>query len=400
MTDYTADLVSATRAYTEKLNLTKAGHMRLDEVLRDQCRLYNGALQHRRDAYGMAGVSISLPEQGKELTLIRADDPEAAAIMRRVQEGTLQRLDRAFNAFFRRVKAGQTPGFPRFKPASRYRTLTINGNDKVKGCVKKPKCAGGKWWLRVKGLHPMWFRPNRDLPAIEYLVEVRITRTPRRVEAQLVYRVPTEIPTAPTHPVNPVGIDLGVNDAVTTSDGKAWQGHVKNTDRLERLHQKVSGAKKGSNNRRKKVRMLAKESDRNTARRKGWTHQVSAAIVKGGYDFIAAEDLGVKEMLEKRNDALPREVEAGMNREMAAQAWGDLLEKIRYKAESAGIAFVQVDPAYTTSGCSRCGRVVNKAIGEQIHHCPRCGLTIKKSLNSAINILRRGLDAHATSEAA
>ena len=87
--------------------------------------LYNAALQERRDAYRMAGVGISLYQQMVELTGIRQDSTEWAALDVNLGRGVLRRLDRAMNAFFRRIKEGGTPGFPRFKPMSRFRCIEL-----------------------------------------------------------------------------------------------------------------------------------------------------------------------------------------------------------------------------------------------------------------------------------
>ena len=107
------------RTYQFRVQLTSNGHSRLDERLRAHARLYNAALQERRDAWRMARVSLSFASQCRELTLVRQDDPEWEGELRRLAVGTLKRVDLAFAAFFRRVKAGETPGFPRFKVVSR-----------------------------------------------------------------------------------------------------------------------------------------------------------------------------------------------------------------------------------------------------------------------------------------
>ena len=381
-------VIPITRTYRVKLYPSKAAHQRLDEELRAQARLYNAALENRRWAYKMGGHTITLGQQSRELTQIRADDPEYGAVHRTIQVGTLRRLDKAFQAFFRRVRNGDRPGFPRFKPAFRFRTLVCDNNVQVRSMVKIGE--GGKGVVRVKGMLPMRFKTNRPLPPIGNLVELRVTRTPRRVEAHLVFTTQAEVPTALAEPVRPVGLDLGVHSQVTFSDGRAVPGYQRRRQSIKRLQRRVSRAKKGSNSRGKKVSALAKEHDRESARRKGWTHELSAAIVKD-HDFVAAEALSIQRMVQERNEALPREVEKRVNQGIADQAWGDLLEKIAYKAESAGVGFAQVDPKNTTIACSGCGAMVPKAIGERTHRCPHCRLVMAKGWNSAINVLRLGL---------
>ena len=382
-----------TRTYRVKLRLSKSAHARLDDELQAQCRLYNAALEHRRWAWKMGRHSVTYAEQSRELTLVRSDDPAYSNVHRTIQIGTLHRLDRAFGAFFRRVQAGEKPGFPRFKSSRRFRTIVCDNNVQARSMLKVDE--DGRGYLRIKGLPIMRFRARRELPAVENLAEIRVTRTPRRVEAHLVFRTPSEVPDPPKTPENPVGLAMGVHQQVTMSDGRMVPGYQRDTRRLKRLQRKVSRAQRGSNSRRKKATALAREADRLAARRKGWTHELSADIVRSGYDLVAAQALDIQEMMERWSEDLPRSIEARVNRGIADQAWGDLISKTAYKAESAGVRFVQVDPEYTTRDCSRCGGRMPDAVRSEVYRCAQCGLTMNRRVNSALNVLRRGLLAHA-----
>ena len=109
------------RAYT-----TAKGYARLERVMRMCAELYNAALRDWRDAYRQAGVSRSRADQFKELTLVRRDDPNGwGSLSVQVGRGVLMRLDRARRAFYRRVERGETPGYPRFKTHSRWRTIEL-----------------------------------------------------------------------------------------------------------------------------------------------------------------------------------------------------------------------------------------------------------------------------------
>ena len=118
------------RTYRTRAYLSKAGHVRLDDVLSQQCLLYNAALEERRTAWKGHQKSISFAEQSRSLTAIRSDFPDIeGSLHRRIQDATLKRLDRAFAAFHRRVRAGEAPGYPRFKPSRRWKTLEMySGN--------------------------------------------------------------------------------------------------------------------------------------------------------------------------------------------------------------------------------------------------------------------------------
>ena len=388
-------MTAIVRTYRVRLYPSRAGHKALDQQFRAQCTLYNAALQHRRDAYRMAGKSITRAQQSKELTLVRADDPEYAAVNRTIQIATLRRLDRAFQAFFKRVKNGETPGFPRFKPFRRWKTLVCDNNVQARSMVKIGE--DGKGALRIKGLPVMPFKANRNLPPIGNLAELRVCRTARRLEAHLVFASDVDLPAAPNPPERPVGLNMGVHFQVGVSDGTLIPGRREDLRRTKRLQRRVSRAKKGSNGRRRKVRALSKERQRQADQRKGAAHELSARLVKD-YDFIAVEDLSIKQMTRSGRGTVDNPGElvglrAEWNRGVLDQAWGDLTAKLTYKAESAGTGFVLVDPAFTTQDCSRCSARVPKAIGARTHYCPSCGLNIVKDLNSARNVLRLGLVA-------
>ena len=386
-----------TRTYRVKLYLSKAAHVALDDQLRAQARLYNAALEERRWAYKMAGESVTFVLQSRELTQVRVDDPEYAAVHRTIQVATLRRLDRAFQNFFRRVKKGEKPGYPRFKSSRRWRSLVCDNNIQARSMVKLGDNGKGK--VRIKGLPPMEFRCKRELPPIDNLMELRVIKSARRVEAQLVFTTEAEDPEPVRHPERPVGVDVGVNAVVALSDGSTVPGRNEDRRRTRRLQRRLSRAKKGGHNRRKRVTALAKHRQRQGEARKGWAHEISAGLVKR-YDFIAVEDLAIKNMVRSASGTVEDpgtnvKAKAGLNRRIQEQAWGDLIAKVAYKAGSAGVRLVAVDPRNTSQACSGCGALVPKALSVRVHHCPDCGLTLDRDVNAARNILRRGLEAHA-----
>ena len=97
----------------------------MDELVESQGVLYNDALWERIECYKQTVRTISYFDQCKSLTECRRDIPEMAAIPVQLQRGTLKRLDETFKAFFRRVRSGQEPGFPRFKVRGWFDTLEV-----------------------------------------------------------------------------------------------------------------------------------------------------------------------------------------------------------------------------------------------------------------------------------
>ena len=391
------------RTYQFRVQLTSNGHSRLDERLRAHARLYNAALQERRDAWRMARVSLSFASQCRELTLVRQDDPEWEGELRRLAVGTLKRVDLAFAAFFRRVKAGETPAFPRFKSGHRFRTLEIYaGADRF----LHRNAAGDKATIRIKGLPTMRLRLHRPLPDGQPLA-IRITKTPRRVVASLVYTHADPEP-AETAPQRPVGIDAGVAQRFTLSDGRHIDRRDLDRRKLRRLQRCVSRAKRGSSSRRRKVAALGKEWQRIYGRNRGDEHQLSASLVHNNaelsYDFIAVEDLQIRNMVRSAAGTIDEPgsnvaAKSGLNRSILEQTWGSLYDKIEYKAASAGVRLVRVPPQYSSQTCSECG-VVDAASrqSQALFQCQHCGHAGNADVNAANIILRRGLAALGSAE--
>ena len=148
--------MKATRTYQFRLYTTKAGCERIDDVLGQCQRLYNAALEERKTAWKGHGIGVSFKDQSAQLTLIRKHDPDGyGGFNRRLAVGALDRLHNAFQAFFRRVKAGETPGYPRFKAYARWRTLDPKGIEKA-------------WFkgdhLKINGLPIMCLKRGRAFP--------------------------------------------------------------------------------------------------------------------------------------------------------------------------------------------------------------------------------------------
>jgi putative transposase len=108
------------RKVTFKLDPNAAQSAQLQAWTRLHCDLYNAVLEERIDAWRKASKSISYDEQQNALPQIKAARPEFIELGSHALQLTLRRLDLAFQSFFRRVKAGQTPGFPRFKSSRRF----------------------------------------------------------------------------------------------------------------------------------------------------------------------------------------------------------------------------------------------------------------------------------------
>lgn len=351
-----------TQTYTAKVS--SSVHARLVAFLEQQRLLYNAALEERIGAYRKAGRALSLYDQHKNLTVLR-EDHEFSQYDLKCQRSALCTLDRAFKSFFRRVQAGQKPGFPRFKSQARGVRSFSTSRPRLK--------SHGRWQsLSLKGIGRLRFKGEIK----GEVLKARIVHTPIRVVVQLIVALPDADPTP--HP--PLGIDVGVAARATLSNGTRYVGNQIDRERLTVLQQRLSHAKKGSKTRQKRKRMLAKAWQRVRERERNTLHEMTADLVKRTNCYYV-EDLRVQNLMGNQHLA----------RSIAEQQWGTFINMLTYKAARAGGWVQKVDPKYTSQDCSRCGNRVEKALSDRLHECPRCGLSIDRDWNAAINVLHRGL---------
>lgn len=383
------------RVYRYRIYPTAKQMIALSEMLRDHCDLYNAALQERRDAWKMCKVGVRYGDQSAQLRAIRSDGPQHARWSFTGQQQTLRRLDKAFQAFFDRIKRGDTPGYPRFKPWRRFNTVTFIDGD------------GGKWLetdrrVRMQGIGHVKVKIHR--PTKGTVKQFSVTRSGKRWFINIIcVDVPAE-DRAPTGAA--VGLDRGITHLVATSDGDliANPRHLRQAeDCLARAQRDVAAKKRGSNRRRKAVARLARQHERLANTRRDYLHKVSRQLVDT-YDVLVLEDLRVKNMSRSAKGTIEAPgvnvaAKAGLNKSILDAGWSALADMITYKAESAGGSVVFVNPANTSRTCNSCGHVdANSRHGEDFA-CTCCGYEAHADINAARNILRLGLSRHVATAA-
>ena len=369
--------------YQLRCHVRKNGHTRLAEVCGMLNRLYNGGLQHRRDAWRMANVFVGLYQQNAELTAIRADDPEWKVLDVNVSRGVLRRLDRAFRAFYRRVKAGETPGFPRFKPVSRFRCIEVA---QPRPGMVKVRADGKKAHIRIKGLPVIELRLKRRLPPSESLKSLRLVRRPNGWYADMVYEVDRQ--PLPDNPLS-VGLDMGVNNRIALSTGEMVRRREIDRTRETRLRRVVSASQKGSGRRRKAVATLSRETRRNAVRNRNECHRITTDIVRR-FGRIAVEKLAIRNMTRSAAGTVEEPganvaQKSGLNRSILEQTWGLLQYQFSYKAEWAGGEFAEVNPKYTSRECSNCRQRTPQS-EYRTYACGVCGYVDDRDTNAARNV--------------
>ncbi|WP_084964499.1 RNA-guided endonuclease InsQ/TnpB family protein [Thermoactinospora rubra] len=376
----------------------------LTACLDDHRALYNAALEHRRTAYRMAGVSITYGDQSGELKHIRADDPEGQGRWSfSSQQATLRRLDKAFAAFFTRVREGRTPGFPRFKGRGWFDTVTW------------PKDGDGCRWdsqpqhptatfMRLQGIGHVRVHQHRPVRGTVKTISVK-----REGSRWYVILSCDDVPANPLPATGAVaGIDMGVAWLVTTGDGE----HLANprhlavaADRLATAQRDLARKKRGSTRRRKAVARVAALHAKVRRQRLDGAHKTALALVRA-YDLIVHEDLKIANMTRSASgtiEAPGRNVAAksGLNRSILDAGWGVFLTILAHKAESAGRELIAVEPRNTSRTCARCGHcAAENRLTQAAFACTACGHAAHADVNAATNILRAGLALRQAAEAA
>ena len=355
------------KAFKYRLFTSKKQSEDLSFQLSEAARLYNAALQERRDAYQINKKSLNYYDQANQLKEIRANGDLSLANFSCCQD-ILRRVDKTFKAFFNRVKRGDKAGFPRFKAAKRFDSITFPSyGDGI-------KLTGNK--LKIQGVGQVKVKLHR---AVKGTIKT-ITIKRECGKWYVCFSVECENELRPLTGEQ-VGMDAGIESFMTLSDGtqidnfKYFEASQK---QLRRAGRKVARRKKGSTRRRKAVVILQKVHAKIRNQRTDFHHQVSRLLVNS-YDLMAIEDLNIK--------ALSKGILA---KQVNDVAWSSFFNKLEYKAECAGKQVIRVNPNGTSQTCT-CGERVKKKLSVRWHECLKCGVSNHRDIVSSQVILNRAL---------
>jgi len=344
---------------------------RLLEQTKETCRhFYNDLLAERKHTFEETGRTVGKVEQLRHVKERKAENPYAAGVHSHILQVVVADLDKAFQNFFRRVKDGETPGYPRFKGRHRFDSFGLKeyGNGfKIDGRR-----------LKVSGIGRIAVRWHRAIP--EAVKTVRLVKRADGWYACFCCETAPE-PLPPTGQA--VGIDVGIASLITTSEGEKVDHpafYRAGQKKLRRLQRSVARKKKGGSNRRQAVVALKRQHQRVGNRREDFLDKLADNLIRR-FDLIALEDLRIPNMV--RNPHLSKSIlDAG---------WGYLIRRLTHKAAEAGRGVELVDPAYTSKTCSQCGALFEHLTLSVRHVVCSCGLSLDRDHNAAINILCRAL---------
>jgi putative transposase len=358
------------KAFVFRLYPSRSQRRRL-EAVRETCRrFYNDLLRWRKDAYELHGISITKTEQLRQVRVEKDTSPYAADVHSHILQNVVADLDKAFQAFFRRVKAGEDPGYPRFKGRNRFAGFGFKeyGNGfKIDGRR-----------LRLSGIGRIAVRWHREIEGA--IKTARIYCRAGKWFVAFACKVEKTEPLPKTG--ESIGVDVGLVRLATLNNGERvenprWYRRILRELRV--VQRSIARKKLGGSNRRRAVRRLQRLLLKVANTRKDFLNKFADELIRR-FDRIVLEDLHVTAMA--RGRFAMSILDAG---------WSYLLSRLAHKAESAGREIVLVEPAYTSKTCSGCGAIFEHlSLSDRRVSCD-CGVSLDRDHNAAINLLQRGL---------
>ncbi len=334
-------------------------------------RLYNMALEQRIAVYKRNKESLSFYEQKRQLPDLKAGFPEYREVDAQVLQDVLERLGKAYQGFFRRVKNGDKPGFPRFKGRDRYKSFTLKQNSwKLDGK-----------YLTIRNVGRFKLRLSRPVEGDIKTVTIRREPTGKWYVCFSCDNVPERVLEKSS---KSIGIDVGIKSFLVDSEGNKVDSpaYFRQSERLLRRRQRTLCRRVKDSHRRHKARILvAKAHEKVKNQRNDFLHKVANRYISN-YGYIFIEDLNIKGMV--RNHHLSKSI--------ADSSWGKFFELLSYKAEGAGRTLTRI-PRFEPSSktCSECGAVnQDLTLNDRQWVCQACGVLHERDYNAAKNIHRVG----------
>ena len=359
--------------YKYRLFPTKKQQSFLNKALEECCWLYNHFLEKRKNSWEKDKKGISNFDQCNSIPALKKERPSLSSVHSQVLQNVATRIDLAFKAFFRRVKAGKKKvGYPRFKGQGWYDSITYPqvGFMIEKNTLNLSKIGSIKIKLHrliVGDIKTCTIRKqnNKWYACLSCKIEPKPLRKSKKA----------------------IGIDVGISTFATFSTKeKINNPRFFKIDQktLAKAQRKLSEQAKKSPERKKAKRVVSRIHERIFNRRNNFCHQEARKIVNR-FGIICIEDLSINQMKQGNFRSI--------NRSIGDVAWGQFAQYLAYKAESANRQLIRVNPAFTSQDCSRCGYRQVKKLSDRVHYCSSCGFETSRDHNASLNILRLGLQS-------
>ena len=328
----------------------------------------------------MDGRGVSRNDLQCSCAVLAQEYPFASRLNSQARQVAADRAWAAISRFYENCKNQKRgpKGYPRFQHDNRsveYKTTGWKLDPDGKHIIFTDGCGIGR--LRLVG-------NKKQSLATFPLVKIKRVRIVKRADGyygQFAVQAERRIEHALTN--RAVGIDVGLKSYYTDSDGKIVENprhYRKAENRLKRLHRQLSRKQKGSANRQRARKQLAKAYLKVSRQREDFARKQANALVSSR-DCLAYEDLQIRNMVRNRH----------LSKAISDASWGTFLQWVKYYGSLHGIPVIAVPPQFTSQDCSACGTRVNKSLSVRTHICPHCGLILDRDENAAVNILYAGL---------
>jgi len=368
------------RNFKYRIYPTKKQASSLNNNLEECRKLYNHFLNQKKESWEKNKKSINLYTQINSLPDLKKEFPNLKSVHSQVLQNVARRVDLAFYAFFRRVKKGDTPGYPRFKGKGRYQSITF------------PQYPCGVKFLEnkltISKIGDIYIEKHREI-----LGKIKTVTLIKEKSNKWFVVFSTDYAISPIKQLNlenKIGLDVGIQSFIVDSNGERienprfFETEQKALEKVQRRFSKTLEVIRKNNF--KDISKLVKDKhsvalvhEKIKNKRNDFHYKLCKQLTQK-YNVIFVEDLNVNKM-----------VNTFFNKQILDVAWASFLSKLEFKAEEAGVLVKKVNPAFTSQDCSGCGCRVEKKLSNRIHECPSCNLKIDRDWNAAKNILRLGL---------
>ncbi len=332
-------------------------------------QIYNLLLEQSQKHFKETGKTFTKYDMNKWITKLKKKNPEFNELYSQVCQNIADRVSKAYQNFFRRIKERKhgkkiKVGFPRFKSYISSLTYPQSGF--------KPE----KKKVFISKIGRINFVNHRDM---EGKIKTMAIKQTKSQEWYITFSVENGETPLFSNNKPQAGIDLGLKEYATMSDGtKIPNPRISNKsiDKLKMIQRRLSNKNRGSKNRRRAKIKLARISGHIARQRDDFLHKTSHHLVNS-YSLIAYEELKIANMMKNHHLA----------RQITDVSWGNFIQYLCYKAESAGCRVVGVNPKNTSRTCSDCGNIQDIELSERTFLCQKCGMSKDRDLNASINIL-------------
>lgn len=351
--------------YKYKAKISKTTEENAVDWLDKCCDIYNACVYQGREAYKKQGKTLSAYDQQKDLKELKQEFPEYKIVGSQVFQDVTERVWNSRKLFFSNLKKCKKAGLPKFKSRKRYKSFTL-------------KQTGWKLdgrYLKIKNVGTFKLFLSRPIEGDIKQITVKRDSCGDWFVFFSCDNVP--LPEYQTFEKDAIGIDVGIESFLTDSDGNKVENprFFKNAEKsLRKKQRRLARRKKGSSNRNKARKLVAKQH-RKIARQRLDFHFKTARDYVEKHAIVAVEKLNVAKM-----------AQSDFAKSINDVGWSQFKQILKFKCEQLGRMFVEVDPKITSQKCSGCGEIVRKDLSVRVHECS-CGLVMDRDENAARNIL-------------